>query len=215
MSDYLFYTSFGQETFVEIPKIKWSKFLAYGQRVVHRDEALAYLQSIRDLHPQATHHCYAYRVWVRSDTSLFWEVSLDHEYIFASDDWEPWGSAAYPIKNTIVWHNVHNCIVVVVRYYGGVNLGIGWLVQAYGDATKSCLLPKYLVQVPLQTNVYVICTYDQISIVMHVASLYKAHIVSQRCDIETTIFLSLNSWVVNDFVSACWEQQILVHFSNE
>ncbi|NCQ82354.1 YigZ family protein [bacterium] len=36
--------------------------MAYGQRVVHRDEALAYLQSIRDLHPQATHHCYAYRV---------------------------------------------------------------------------------------------------------------------------------------------------------
>lgn len=89
------------------------------------DEAKAALARVREAFPDATHHCWA------------WRLSDDRQQ--SSDDGEPGGSAGRPILAQIVGHEVVDALVVVTRYYGGTKLGVGGLVRAYGGAAGQAL----------------------------------------------------------------------------
>lgn len=104
--------------------VQGSEFLTYATRADTPDEALAFLQACREQHPDATHHCWAYRI--------------GGAYRF-SDDGEPGGTAGAPILRTIEGQGMDHVVVVVVRYYGGTKLGAGGLVRAYSGATAECL----------------------------------------------------------------------------
>jgi len=82
------------------------------------------LQSIKDEHPTATHHCYAFRINPAEITE------------FSQDDGEPSGTAGAPILNALKSHSLINVICVVVRYYGGTKLGKSGLIEAYGEAAE-------------------------------------------------------------------------------
>ncbi|PYE55772.1 IMPACT family protein [Deinococcus yavapaiensis] len=99
--------------------ISGSEFLAYATRADSPDAAMAFLAAIRVRHPDATHHCWAYKV--------------ESAYRF-SDDGEPGGTAGAPILRALEGQGVDHVMVVVVRYFGGVKLGAGGLVRAYGGA---------------------------------------------------------------------------------
>ncbi|HEU0152409.1 MAG TPA: YigZ family protein [Arenimonas sp.] len=99
-----------------------SRFLAQAAPVESPEQALAWLRAIAD--PQATHNCWAYR--------------LGAAYRF-SDDGEPGGSAGRPILAAIEGQGLDQVMVVVTRWYGGTNLGVGGLVRAYGGAAAECL----------------------------------------------------------------------------
>jgi len=99
-----------------------SRFLAWAAPVETPGQALAWLREIAD--PQATHNCWAYRIGTA--------------YRF-SDDGEPGGSAGRPILAAIEGQGVDQVMVVVTRWYGGTNLGVGGLVRAYGGAAAECL----------------------------------------------------------------------------
>ena len=99
-----------------------SRFLARAAPVDSAEAALAFLQEIGD--PQATHNCWAYRIGA--------------EYR-SSDDGEPGGSAGRPILAAIEGQGLDQVMVVVTRWYGGTNLGVGGLVRAYGGAAAECL----------------------------------------------------------------------------
>src|ERR1044071_1145075 len=89
--------------------IKGSLFISRCTRALTAQAALAFVQSVRAQHPDATHNCWAYRI----DTN---------EYRF-NDDGEPGGTAGQPIFQAIVGMNLEQIVVVVTRYYGGVKLG--------------------------------------------------------------------------------------------
>jgi uncharacterized YigZ family protein len=103
-------------------EIKKSKFIAFVSNADNIDMALAKLDSIKD--PKATHNCWGFR-------------SLD--YSRSSDDGEPSGTAGKPILQAIESENLANCLVVVTRYYGGIKLGTGGLVRAYGSVAREAL----------------------------------------------------------------------------
>ncbi len=104
---------------------KKSRFIAYVSIVHSEAEATAFLEGIRKKHWDARHNCYAY-------------VTGEHnEHQRCSDDGEPSGTAGKPILEIISGRGLHDCIVVVTRYFGGVLLGTGGLVRAYSAAAAA------------------------------------------------------------------------------
>ncbi|MBR5795914.1 MAG: YigZ family protein [Erysipelotrichaceae bacterium] len=103
-------------------EIERSRFICYMERVFSEQEAKDYLQIIKKLHPNATHHCYAYIIGDSIQRS--------------NDNGEPAGTAGIPILETLKKIGVEDCIAVVVRYFGGIKLGAGGLIRAYSKAVS-------------------------------------------------------------------------------
>jgi len=101
---------------------KRSRFIARARPVQTESEALDFIQSIKTSCWDATHNCYAY------------SVGTDSLYQRYSDDGEPQGTAGLPMLEVIKKKGLHNVVVVVTRYFGGILLGAGGLVRAYGKA---------------------------------------------------------------------------------
>lgn len=104
--------------------IEKSRFIAYVKPVETREEADAFIASVRDLHKTATHNVPA--LVVGEQFQLQW----------ASDDGEPQGTSGAPIVQMLVKEGVTNLAVVVTRYFGGIKLGTGGLVRAYTSSAK-------------------------------------------------------------------------------
>jgi uncharacterized YigZ family protein len=103
-------------------EIKKSRFIAVCAPAESPEEAMAFLESVREV--KATHNCWAYRI--------------GDQYRF-SDDGEPGGTAGRPILAAIEGQGLDHVMVVVIRYYGGIKLGAGGLVRAYGNTAAECL----------------------------------------------------------------------------
>jgi len=102
--------------------IKKSRFLALAAPVQTPEQALAFVREVGD--PAATHNCWAYRI--------------GQDYRF-NDDGEPGGTAGRPILQAIEGQGIDRAVVVVTRWYGGIKLGAGGLVRAYGGTAAECL----------------------------------------------------------------------------
>ena len=103
-------------------EIKKSRFIARAARAERREEALAFVESARE--ESATHNCWAYKIGV--------------DYRF-SDDGEPGGTAGQPILRAIEGQGLDHVVCLVTRYFGGIKLGAGGLVRAYGGTAAQCL----------------------------------------------------------------------------
>lgn len=108
-------------------KEKGSKFIGYAFPVNSESEVKLALEKVREIHPKATHHCYAFRLGVNGENYR------------ANDDGEPSGSAGLPIYNQLLGHELTNILLIVVRYYGGTKLGVSGLVKAYKETAKLTL----------------------------------------------------------------------------
>lgn len=120
-----------------------SRFIGYAAPCETEEEALAFLNSIRQKHKDATHNCYAYVIGQNAGIMRY------------SDDGEPGGTAGMPIMEVIKAQGVVNCCVVVTRYFGGVLLGAGGLVRAY---TQGCVVGLKAAQVvTMEPSVRLLC----------------------------------------------------------
>ena len=109
--------------------IKKSRFIAIAQCANDRAEAMGALSKAKIDYSDASHHCWAYLIGnPQSPTSQA-----------MSDDGEPSGTAGKPILNVLQHKSVGNIMVIVVRYFGGIKLGVGGLVRAYSSATQSVI----------------------------------------------------------------------------
>ncbi len=104
-----------------------SRFIGTAAPVFSAEEAEAFIVSIREKHPDATHNVYAYTVGTRTPQDR------------VSDDGEPRGTAGYPVLEVIRKRNLRNAICVVTRYFGGTLLGAGGLLRAYGKTASRAL----------------------------------------------------------------------------
>lgn len=132
---------------------KRSRFIARARPVENENEALQFIQDIKAACWDATHNCYAY------------SVGNDSLYQRYSDDGEPQGTAGLPMLDVIRKKGLHNVVVVVTRYFGGILLGAGGLVRAYSKAcaggledggevwVKSCLKLKLPVEYHLSGKI--------------------------------------------------------------
>ncbi len=120
------FLSISRESEISI-KIKRSKFIARGFKCPDKETALAVVKRIRETYPDATHHCWAFRVGPSGEISR------------AQDDGEPHGTAGPPILSVLEQNRLTNTLIIVTRYYGGTKLGAGGLVRAYREAAQQVL----------------------------------------------------------------------------
>jgi uncharacterized YigZ family protein len=106
---------------------KGSRFLAFAAPVRSREEAARHLAGLRKAYHDARHHCYA------------WRLGAQGEHSSASDDGEPAHSAGAPILASIRSHELTRVQIVVVRYFGGIKLGVRGLIEAYRGAADDAL----------------------------------------------------------------------------
>ncbi len=107
--------------------IQKSRFIAYIERVTTEEEAQAFIEKIKKKHWDAAHNCSAYMIGERDQIQK------------ANDDGEPSGTAGVPMLEVLKKRGLKDTVVVVTRYFGGIKLGAGGLIRAYGSATSEGL----------------------------------------------------------------------------
>ena len=131
---------------------KRSRFIANVYEIHSEDEALKLLESIRKKYYDARHSCYAYVLGEKNEIQRF------------SDDKEPQGTAGKPILDVIINNGLHNTLIVVTRYFGGILLGTGGLVRAYSSAASEGISKAgsagYLSQVYKGIRASLSCSYN-------------------------------------------------------
>ncbi len=146
-------------------KIFESKFLSYAYPVKNAEEFKARLQHLKKLHPKAAHHCFAYR------------IGIEGNQFRSSDDGEPSGTAGRPILGQIDSKQLTNTLIVVVRYFGGILLGVPRLTNAYKTAASLVLQCTPIIEKSVLQTISIDCPYPELHPVLNIlkqnsASLY-------------------------------------------
>lgn len=158
---------------------KRSKFLAFVHHVDSVDEAMTIVKEYRKKYYDARHCCYAY------------VLGSDRADFRANDDGEPSSTAGKPILGQLNRLELTDVLVVVIRYYGGVNLGTGGLIVAYRTATEDALSKAVIEEKFVEERIIYRFTYPMINAVMRVVKETGARIVSQSFDNDCEIVLSI------------------------
>lgn len=163
-------------------RAKDSRFIARLQFVSSRDQAEAVVHGIAQTYPDATHHCYAYR------------LGAGDRCVFRADDaGEPAGTAGRPILQALETRNVSDALLVVTRYFGGTKLGIGGLIRAYGAAAFTALDAARLVRVTPKIELDMIFDYQETGAVHQVLNQYQARVLSQDFSEQTHMRISVQA----------------------
>lgn len=165
---------------------KRSKFLAFVRHVDSVDEAMAIVKEYRKKYYDARHCCYAY------------VLGPDRADFRANDDGEPSSTAGKPILGQLNRLELTDVLVVVIRYYGGVNLGTGGLIVAYRTATEDALSKAVIEEKFVEERIIYRFTYPMINAVMRVVKETGARIVSQSFDNDCEIVLSIRQSLAED-----------------
>ena len=164
-------------------KEKGSKFIGFAFPVDDEAELKKSLEKIREEHPKATHHCYAYRLGIKGKNYR------------ANDDGEPSGSAGLPIYNQLLAHEITNVLVIVVRYYGGTKLGVSGLVKTYKESAKITLEEAEIVKKELESEIEISFGFSQQNQIFTLLSKFDGRILDflsdEKCIITAKIKTSI------------------------
>ena len=158
---------------------KRSKFLAFAHPVKTVDEVKELLAGYRKKYYDARHVCYAYM------------LGAERTEFRANDDGEPSSTAGKPILGQINSNELTDILIVVVRYYGGVNLGTSGLIVAYREAAADALAHATIETRQVEELVKYSFAYPQMNDVMRIVKDMNPHIVSQTYDNTCDIVLSI------------------------
>lgn len=158
---------------------KRSKFLAFAHHVETIDEIKDILASYRKKYYDARHVCYAY------------VLGADKANFRANNDGEPSSTAGKPILGQINSYDLTNVLVIVVRYYGGVNLGTGGLIVAYRTAAADALDHATIETRLVEEVITYSFPYPMMNAVMRVIKEMQPRIVSQAFDNTCSISMSI------------------------
>ena len=153
-------------------KEKGSKFIALAFPVDSLEEVRSHLEELRKKYHDARHHCYAYKIGKESP-----------EYRY-NDDGEPSGTAGKPIFGQIESFGLTNVLIVVIRYFGGIKLGTGGLIQAYKAATKDALEQADILTKTMQQMLRIKFPYLAMADVMKIIKDEGADILEQNFTLE-------------------------------
>lgn len=151
-------------------EVKHSRFLAQARPVTSPEAAQAALAGLGD--PDATHNCWAWRVGA---------------HYRSSDDGEPAGTAGRPILAAIDGQHCDQVVVVVTRWYGGIKLGAGGLVRAYGGAAAECLRRAERHPLIAMSDFDIACPFPDLGAVHAVLNAIDAARLDERFDAEGAV----------------------------
>lgn len=158
---------------------KRSKFLAFSHHITSIDEAKQILEGYRKKYYDARHVCYAYMLGPEMDVYR------------ANDDGEPSGTAGKPILGQILSNGLTDILIVVARYYGGVNLGTGGLIVAYRSAAAAAIEDSIIELKQVEEQVKFTFPYVMMNSVMRIVKEMSPNIISQKYDNTCEITFSI------------------------
>lgn len=180
-------------------KEKNSKFFGYAFPIQSEAEVKPIIDSLQKQHPNAGHYCYAYQIG--TDTLIY----------RANDDGEPSNTAGMPIYGQIQSFAVTNVLLVVVRIFGGVKLGVGGLISAYRTTAQMTLESSEIIEKTIDIHYLVSFDYKNINKVMRVIKEKNVEIASQKmelsCEIEI-VTRKKNAEMIFDIFNSMFEIEI-------
>ncbi|SUT87849.1 IMPACT family member yigZ [Actinobacillus ureae] len=171
-----------QQSVIFEEEIKKSRFITYLRHTEGMEQAKGFWAEMKMLHPQARHWCWATVVGMPNDSQ---------QYGF-SDDGEPSGTAGKPMLNYLLGSGLGEITAVVVRYYGGIQLGTGGLVKAYGGGVQQALLQVEKQRKVLRQNYRLVCEYDQFNTVQYLLNSYDIELLEQHFTDVIELNLAIN-----------------------
>lgn len=160
-------------------KERSSKFLAFAYPVTDEERIKEILDSLRKRYYDATHHCYA------------WRLGAHGEQFRANDDGEPSGTAGKPILGQLLSHDLTNCLIVVVRYFGGTKLGVSGLIQAYKESAQEVIAASEIIEKTVDITVKVEFSYVIMNEIMRIVKEENPRIEAQDFDNLCSMTLSI------------------------
>lgn len=180
-------------------KEKNSKFFGYAFPILNEEDVKIHLEQLKKQHFSARHWCYAYQIGTE-------KISFR-----ANDDGEPNNSAGMPIYGQIQSFEVTNIVIVVVRYFGGVKLGVGGLISAYKTAAQMSLENAQIIEKTIDVNFQLTFDYKNMNKVMRVIKEKNLEIVSQKMEMNCELIISTrkkNAETTFDIFSNLFEIEI-------
>lgn len=163
----------------ELFKDKNSKFYGYAFHVTKEEQVKTHLEALKKEHYSARHWCYAYQIGTET-------ISYR-----ANDDGEPNNSAGMPIYGQIQSFEVTNIVIIVVRYFGGVKLGVGGLINAYRTGAKLALESAEIIKKTINTEFQLKFEYKNMSKVMRLLKENQVEIKKQTLEINCLLEISV------------------------
>lgn len=167
---------------------KKSRFFGLAASVDVIQASKRFLVLVEEKYPNASHYCYAYNIgWGRERRE------------YATDAGEPRNAAGPPILTAVTASELSNVICVVVRYYGGINLGIGGLIRAYGQCARECLANAKTGTRIFYRTLQVRIPYEQIGSVLKLCNRLRGKVVKVEYDRCATVNLQIRQREVANF----------------
>ena len=182
-------------------KEKGSKFISYAFRVYDKNEIKKRIENLKKIEKSANHYCYAYILHPDKSMSRF------------NDDGEPNSTAGRPIIKQIEKHDLTNILIVVVRYFGGIKLGIPGLIRSYKTATINVLENTKIIKKLIKERYTILFKHKSINHVMQVVKKYNLEIMNSNfevnCKLEFLVPKNISENVLQQLTS---DHNIKIHY---
>lgn len=189
LDEYYTVNSFGSNEII----IQKSRFIGYVKRVETENEAQDFINEMKKKHYDATHNCSAYLIGEQDEIQK------------ANDDGEPSGTAGFPMLEVLKKQNLKNTAVVVTRYFGGIKLGAGGLIRAYGTTTSEAIKSTGIVKRELMQGFSVTVEYPLLGTLENELrnSKYIIEDINYLEKVEIIVYVNIKSvnifldWIIN------------------
>ena len=178
-------------------KEKGSKFISYLFPVYSEEEVKKRLEEIKKIEHAARHHCYAYI------------LNPDKSAQRANDDGEPSSTAGKPILGQILSNELTNTLIIVVRYFGGIKLGVPGLIRSYKTATADVISKGTVIIRTIKEQYKVSFKYPQMNDVMRLIKEYDLEIVNTDFQIECRLIFAVTKSKANSIIKTLKENHKL------
>ena len=167
-------------------KEKNSKFFGYAFPVTTEEAIKTNIDTLRKLHHGAVHFCYAF------------QIGTDKIQYRANDDGEPSNSAGMPIYGQIQSFDLTNVMVVVVRFFGGIKLGVGGLITAYKTTAQMALETSEIVEKTINIHYIISFDYKNMNKVMRIIKEKNLELISQKMELNCEIEIATRKKNANE-----------------
>ena len=169
---------------------KGSKFIAFAFPVCNEEEVKSHIATIKKNYYDASHHCYAYI------------LGADKSSYRLNDDGEPSGTAGRPIYGQLLSFDITHVLLIVVRYFGGIKLGVSGLIHAYRSAAKDAILNNEIIEKTIDETYKVYFDYQKMNEVMQILKQNEIKINNQEFENQYIITFTIRRSLAGRIIEA-------------
>lgn len=168
-------------------KEKGSRFISFAYPVSAEEQIREIIAELKDKYYDARHHCYA------------WRLGPDKTHFRANDDGEPSSTAGKPILGQIQSNGLTNVLIVVIRYFGGVKLGVSGLIHAYREAAADALRNAVVIEKTIDMPLRIRFSYLVLNDVMKIVKEEAPEILERHFELGCEMLLSIRQSELQTF----------------